>query len=201
MKVLAIETSSAEAGIAVADSDRIVAARKFETPRGRGADLFTALEKMRNVWRGIDRLAIGIGPGSYNGLRAACALAGSFQMALGIDLVAVPSCCLLDVGETDYIAAGDARGGRLWRAEVSGRALAAEIALMSPGELRQSLYAEPRPSYRVGAIRGFEDLRAAVPDAEVLALSAASLPPCDPAALVPLYLKPPHITLPREPRA
>lgn len=197
MKVLAIETSSASASIAVAAEGEIVAARRFDAPRGRGAEVFALLGEMRAAWTGVDRLAIGLGPGSYNGLRVACALAGSVQMALGVALATAPSCCLLDVDEHSYRAIGDARGGRIWFATVEGRRLAAEIELLPPDECLRRTSASAAPVYRVGEISGFGHLPVAVPDAAVLALLAPDLPPADPARLEPIYLKPPHITAPR----
>lgn len=197
MKILAIETSSATASIAVADQGRITKVRRFDAPRGRGAELFRLLEEMRPSWADLDRLAIGIGPGSYNGLRVACALAGSFQMALDIDLVAVPSCCLLEVDRAHYIAAGDARGGRIWRAEVRERQLSGDIVLLTHEEFGLFAKTSSLPLFRVGMIRDFSSLDDAVPDASVLAVLAGHLPPADPERLEPLYLKPPHITAPR----
>ena len=197
MKVLAIETSSASASIAVAAHGEIVAVHRFDAPRGRGAEVFTLLDEMRAAWTGIDRLAIGLGPGSYNGLRVACALAGSIQMALGVELAAAPSCCLLDVKGRNYRSVGDARGGRVWFATVEDHRLAGEIELLPPDECLCRLGASPAPVYRVGEISGFECLRAAAPDAAVLAMLAPSLPPADPRHLEPIYLKPPHITMPR----
>jgi tRNA threonylcarbamoyl adenosine modification protein YeaZ len=197
VKVLAIETSSASASIAVAADGEIVAVRRFDTPRGRGAEVFTLLDEMRAAWSGIDRLAIGLGPGSYNGLRVACALAGSIQMALGVELATAPSCCLLNVDEHNYRAIGDARGGRVWFATVKDRRLAAEIELLPPDECLRRISASAAPVYRVGEISGFEHLPVAVPDASVLALLAPDLPPADAARIEPVYLKPPHITAPR----
>lgn len=197
MKVLAIELSSAAASVAVAADGRTLAVRRFEAPRGRGAEVFALLEEMRATWSGLDRVAFGLGPGSYNGLRVACALAGSLQMALGVELAAAPSCCLLDVGEKTYRAVGDARGGRFWFATVQDRRLAAEIELLPPDECRRRASASAEPVYRVGETSGFEHLPPAVPDAAVLALLAPGLPPADPEKIEPIYLKPPHITAPR----
>ena len=198
MKILAIETSSAKAGVAVRQNGRLVEARSFEAPRGRGAEIFAILEELRASWTGLDRLALGIGPGSYNGLRVACALAGSFQMALGIDLVTAPSCCLLDVKDADYIAAGDARGDRMWWAEVRDRRLQGEIALLSREEFAEQIGNSALPVYAVGEIRGFESMVAASPDAAILASLAESLPVVtNPAQIEPIYLKPPHITAPK----
>ncbi len=197
MKILALELSSSDASVAVAENGRLLDVRRFEAPRGRGAEVFALLDEMRSTWSDLDRIAVGLGPGSYNGLRVACALAGSFQLALGIELTAAPSCCLLAVEEGRYIATGDARGDRLWWAEVRDRRLTGDIALFSQDEFSRRAAAAILPLYRVGSIRDFMHLPAAAPDAAVLAVMADRLEPVDPALLEPLYLKPPHITVPR----
>lgn len=200
MKVLAIETSSPVATVAVAEHDRLIEMRRFEAPRGRGAELFTVLESLRDLWHDADRMAVGIGPGSYNGLRTACAIAGAFELSLGIELVAVPSPCLLDVAEARFFAAGDARGGRIYFAAVEDRKLCGEISLLDAGQFAERCQATgDAPVYRVGKLPGWESLPETFPDARVLALLAPGLPATDPAALEPLYLKPPHITTPRQP--
>jgi tRNA threonylcarbamoyladenosine biosynthesis protein TsaB len=196
--ILALETSSAEASVAVARDGVLVEVRRFTAPRGRGTELFTILEELRPLWQHAGRLALGLGPGSYNGLRVACALAGSFRLALGLELVTLPSPCLLTVDEPDFIAVGDARGGRLWRAEVRARRLHGEIRLLPPEEFfTSSRDASNPPIYRVGPILGGEDLPAASPDAALLATLAPDLEPAGPDFPEPLYLKPPHITQPR----
>ncbi len=200
MKILALETSSAATSIAVAVDGQIADVRRFAAPRGRGAEIFTVLEELRPAWTGLERMAIGLGPGSYNGLRTACALAGSFQMVLGIELVTAPSCCLLDVEDPSYIAIGDARGGRIWKASVEDRQLVGEISLHALDEAADLLRGTGQAIYRVGDVRGFEQLPSARPDAAVLAVLAKHRAATDPRKLEPLYLKPPHITAPREGR-
>jgi tRNA threonylcarbamoyl adenosine modification protein YeaZ len=200
VKVLALDTSSAAASVAVAQNGAIVAARRFEAPRGRGAELFAVLEEMRDAWRGLDRLAVGIGPGSYNGLRVACAVAGSFQLALGCEVVVAPSVCLLPVDDEHYFATGDARGARVYWAEVRRRRLVGDVALLDAGELAQKLSLTAQPVYRVGDLPGADSLPFSSPDAAVLARLAPEIKPCPPEELAPIYLKPPHITQPRAPR-
>ncbi len=203
MKILALDTSSSRASVAVAVDGRILDVRKFDTPRGRGAEVFTILEEMRPLWLGMNRLAVGIGPGAYNGLRAACALAGSFQLALGIDVVTAPSVCTLDVPDTRFIAVGDARGGRIYRAEILDRRLQGDIALLDHAEFQSSLknWNGP-PVFRIGTIPGADFLPSAFPDAAILALLAPHLlPAADPGTMAPIYLKPPHITIARLGRA
>lgn len=183
--------------MAVARDGELLAVRRFNTPRGRGAGLFTALEELRPQWHDADRLAVGLGPGSYNGLRAACAVAGSCQLALGLTIVTAASPCLLDVPGEHYLAIGDARGGRVYIAEVVRRALRGGIVLLDAASLTERIASAPAPVYRVGEVPGHDQLPSAAPDAGVLAQLARQLPPVDPHRLEPLYLKPPHITSPR----
>jgi len=201
VKVLAIETSSAHASVAVARDGELLAVRRFDAPRGRGAELFAVLEELRPHWHDADRLALGLGPGSYNGLRVACAVAGSCQLALRLDLVTAPSPCLLDVPDEHYFAIGDARGSRFYVGEVEQRALSGEIALLDETALAARVAAARVPVYRVGSVAGYNHLPTSTPDAAVLARLAPQLPPVDPRELEPLYLKPPHITTPRTARA
>ncbi|MFM8459545.1 MAG: tRNA threonylcarbamoyladenosine biosynthesis protein TsaB [Chthoniobacterales bacterium] len=200
MKTLAIDLSSSTGSIAVAENGAITAGKTFAFERGRGADVFAALAELRELWRGADLIAVGIGPGSYNGLRTACALANSMQMATGAKLRAAPSPCLLAVDDAHYVAYGDARGGRAYRAEVRDRKICGEISLLSYAEAAARSEKEKASSYRTGPVPDLERLPEAFPDAGVLAVLAQDLPPLSPAELGPIYLKPPHITLPRPAR-
>ena len=198
MKILALEASSSLVSLAIRENDQLIATHRFSAPRGRGAEIFTALEKLRPAWIDADRLAIGVGPGSYNGLRTTCALAQSFALVLGCELVTCPSPCLLEVPEDRYLAVGDARGGRLWWADVADRKLRAEIALITPEELIAKLSSvDALRVYRVGSVPGAAHLPAAVPAAAVLATLAPRLTPLTPGKPEPIYLNTPHNTLPR----
>lgn len=194
MKILAIEISSPSGSVAIAEGGRVVTEVHFGAPRGRGAEVFAAIEELRPRWEGISRIAVGLGPGSYNGLRAACAIAGSFRMALGVDVVAAPSPCLLEADPPHYFVAGDARGGLAYLAEVRERKLLGEILLRPRAEAGARRTA---PTFRVGPIQGADFLEEARPSAAALALLAPSLEPLRPEEIEPIYLKPPHITEPK----
>jgi len=199
MKVLAIELSTAAGSVAVSTDGEPPEVERFACPRGRGAQVFDVLSRMRPRWHGVTRVAVGVGPGSYNGLRAACAVAGAMQSALGIDAVVASSACLLDVSEQHYFATGDARGGRFFWAEIRDRALVGELSLVDADALAL-LLAQNKPAYRIGPVAGWESLPAADPDAGILARLAPSLSAAKEGQLDPIYLKPPHITLPKAAR-
>jgi tRNA threonylcarbamoyladenosine biosynthesis protein TsaB len=198
MKILALETSTGHDTLAVADAGEISAERAFSAPRGRGSEIYQLLEELRPWWKGANRVALGLGPGSYNGLRAACALADAFQLALGLEVVTAPSPCLLDVPEDHYRAVGDARAGQVFLAGVAGRMLEGPIRLIPRDEFFRETWQDGGPRlYRVGRLEGAESLPWAGPSARVLALLAAGLRPAAPESIAPIYLKPPHITAPR----
>ena len=197
MKALAIEISSPEGSVAVAVNKDVVATRRFTCERGRGAEVFAALSAMRESWKDAAIVAVGIGPGSYNGLRVACAIATSLQMADRTEVRLSPSPCLLPVDEPHFFVCGDARGGRAYRAEVRGRRLCGEIALLPYAEAALAADGDI-PVFRVGTFPGGEHLPASYPDAAVLALLAQGLPAAETGPIEPIYLKPPHITLPRK---
>jgi tRNA A37 threonylcarbamoyladenosine modification protein TsaB len=200
MKVLAIELSSSLGSIAVAKGDTIAERRTFACERGRGTGVFAALEESRDLWRDAEVIAVGIGPGSYNGLRTACAVATSIQMATGAKLCAIPSPCLLAIGDEHYAVYGDARGGRAYRAEVRDRKICGEISLISHADAMARTEGELVQCYRIGAVPGLDRLPDVHPDAAVLGLLARHVPTLSPGDLEPIYLKPPHITLPRSER-
>lgn len=196
MKVLAIETSSASGSIAVAENGNLVMEKRFACERGRGTEMFAVLAEWREAWRGSETIAVGIGPGSYNGLRMACALASALQMAGRATLRIAASPCLLPAEDDRYFVCGDARGGRAYRAEVRGRKLVGGIALLSYAEAAV-LTRQELPTYRVGPLPESSHLPALAPEAGVLALLAAGLPAIPDGRIEPIYLKPPHITVPR----
>lgn len=195
MKVLAIEISSSRGSIAVAEDGRVIAARHFACERGRGAEVFAALKELHGEWKNADTVAVGVGPGSYNGLRTACAIATSLNMATGASLRAVSSPCLLPVKEGHYLACGDARGGRAYRAEVKDRRLVGEILLIPHAEAA-ALAAGGIPVFRTGDLPGADHLPDAAPDANVLALLTPDFSMAENGRIEPIYLKPPHITMP-----
>ena len=196
MKVLALELSSAAGSVAVAENGRIVTEVHFVSERGRGAEVFAALEATRSSWQGADIIALGIGPGSYNGLRTACAIATSLQMAGSASVRMAPSACLLPTETEHFFVCGDARGGCAYRAEVRGRRLVGDIAMLPYAEEAAAAGGTP-VAYRVGSWPGSECLEELSPEARVLALLSPDLPVVPAGPIEPIYLKPPHITLPR----
>ena len=100
MTILALEFSSAQRSVALARDGRVLASA-MEAGGYRVTNAFALIEQVlasAKVARGdIGVIAVGLGPGSYTGIRAAIAIAQGWQLAAGVKL--------LGVGSADCLAA------------------------------------------------------------------------------------------------
>ncbi|MGH9884794.1 MAG: tRNA (adenosine(37)-N6)-threonylcarbamoyltransferase complex dimerization subunit type 1 TsaB [bacterium] len=116
MKLLALDTATSTAGIALVDrpappfggaagrgspaveGDRVLAEARHDTA-GRGADLLVAIDRLCRAAgvapAELDAIAIGAGPGSFTGLRIGMATAKGIAFAAGRPLWAVSSLAAL----------------------------------------------------------------------------------------------------------
>jgi tRNA threonylcarbamoyl adenosine modification protein YeaZ len=93
MKILALEFSSSQRSVAVLDSAERVS-EVVETGAGAIAPLVMIEEALHQATlerEQIDCLVVGLGPGSYTGIRSAIALAQGWQLARGVKLLGVSS--------------------------------------------------------------------------------------------------------------
>lgn len=93
MKILAVEFSSDRRSVAVVSAGAVLG--RAEETGGRTARAFALIEQAL-AQAGLERehidcLAIGLGPGSYAGIRAAIALAQGWQVARPIRLLGISS--------------------------------------------------------------------------------------------------------------
>lgn len=101
MKILALEFSSARRGVAileaVPDGNGHSPARVLGIAEAEGispgplALVEAALKSAQAEREQIECVAVGLGPGSYTGVRSAIALAQGWQLALGVKLLGVSS--------------------------------------------------------------------------------------------------------------
>ena len=95
MHILAVETSGARGGIALADGDNLLGEVMLGEGLRHGRDLVPTIKDAceRAGWdrRHIDLVAVSIGPGSFTGVRIAVTLAKVMAFDTGAKVVAVPS--------------------------------------------------------------------------------------------------------------
>lgn len=93
MKILALEFSSHRRNAAVTDGERVLgrAEESGAAPFAPFGLISAALAQAGIPRDGIEALAIGLGPGSYTGIRAAISIAQGWQLGRGVKLLGVSS--------------------------------------------------------------------------------------------------------------
>ncbi len=187
MRVVAFDCSTSRGTVAGTVDGEVVFREDFESPRGRGGRFFPVLAAAMAAVERPDRVAVGVGPGSYNGLRATVAAAAGLRLATQADLIGVESvrCLGVPAGVTEFVAVGDARGGSVFLARVRERRVVGEIELVRRADLGERLAGMGVAS--VFAVGAFEDHAVRTPDAGVLAEIAAG--EVGGTEVVPVYLK------------
>jgi tRNA threonylcarbamoyladenosine biosynthesis protein TsaB len=192
--ILSLDASTARASVALVGDRQVIREVFVDVPRGRGGALFSALQNVLGEAACVSRVIVGVGPGSYNGLRSAIAVAWGIATARDVPLVGVSS--LLGLDEGSYCAVGDARRGQYYFARVSGGKLEKEPELLRAAQLVAAL--EQNSDLPIFAPAPLEFLKGVVirtPSAARLALVAAHWEPNFPQ---PVYLKAAYVTTPKE---
>jgi tRNA threonylcarbamoyladenosine biosynthesis protein TsaB len=220
MRILVIDTATRRANVAAVQGGVVLAAAEHE---GRSQHAEALFDMVRGVlaeagWeRGVELLAVGMGPGSFTGVRVGMAAAKGLALALKVPVVGVvsldamaraagaehwPCAALIDAKKAEvFIAMYGADGTRTegplhipcddvaeWLTRRSG----GTGALTVVGEVLEGL------GFEAGSwIRGHErDLPGSLSTA-TLAEEAWRRDPVDQIeSLEPLYVRPPDITLP-----
>jgi tRNA threonylcarbamoyladenosine biosynthesis protein TsaB len=98
MTILALEFSTPRRSVAVARGGTLLAEAVEETS-ARGTDAFRLIEQALAAAKisreAVEVIAVGLGPGSYTGIRAAIAVAQGWQLARGTKLLGVSSVAAL----------------------------------------------------------------------------------------------------------
>lgn len=93
--LLAIDTSTSTAGLALVAGDRLVAELTWHAGNRHSTDLFARLTQLFETYavapEQLDGIAVATGPGSFNGVRVALATAKSLAFALDRPLYGVPT--------------------------------------------------------------------------------------------------------------
>lgn len=94
MTILALEFSSARRSVALGRGEELLS-EAVEQTTGRGTSALGLIEKVltrEKIQREeVEVIAVGLGPGSYTGIRAAIAVAQGWQLARGTKLLGVSS--------------------------------------------------------------------------------------------------------------
>ena len=137
--ILAIDTSTSRTSVALVADGKVLFTKCHEDPLAHGEVLPKLVKEALAVNKGIDLVAVGMGPGPFTGLRVGIAFAQSFALGSNINWVGV---CSLDamaagINETEFIVSTDARRKeRFWARYENGKRVS-EPAVSKASELEK----------------------------------------------------------------
>ena len=134
MTLLALDTSTEWASVALYDGRDVLAEETWHAQRRHADELFPTIERLlartRITLASIDKVAVATGPGSFTGLRVAIAAAQGIARGAGaamvgistLDVLAYPhaaskqrTCPLLPAGRGEFYAAFYQERNRKWQ--------------------------------------------------------------------------------------
>ena len=118
MKTMAFELSSRQGSIALMEDDAVSFDQTFANDRKHSGLFFENLRLCVQQFGAPDAIVVGLGPGSYAGVRIAIATAVGLRTAALATLCGVPSICALEVEAREYFVIGDARRQSFFLARV-----------------------------------------------------------------------------------
>jgi tRNA threonylcarbamoyl adenosine modification protein YeaZ len=222
MKILALELSSARGSLASRDGHGAFFFREWPSDRKNSGPFFEYLAEVQKQFGKPDTIIVGLGPGSYAGTRIAISAAIGLSMTGGtgcvpsdekiklmgrhggrpsIRLIGFPSICAIDCDAAEYCVIGDARRQTFFFACIRDNNLAEGPTLMSEAELREKLDKVDRKMsiFASEHLSQFERTEVRYPSAKVLAgLAKDSNRNFTEPPLEPMYLREPHITVPKK---
>jgi tRNA threonylcarbamoyladenosine biosynthesis protein TsaB len=199
VKILALEISTARGSLAWLDQDGVGLSRDWPNDRKNSGAFFENLADVTKKLGPPDTIIVGLGPGSYAGTRIAISAAIG-MVSSGARLIGFSSICAMESNPQEYSVIGDARRKSFFFARIRANNLVQGPTLFSESELRSKLDAIEiaTPVFTSDSLPQFERAVVRFPSALVLARLARepqrsfSLPP-----LEPIYLREPHITMPK----
>lgn len=200
--ILAIETSTAHATVALYVVGKPLDVIEFSSDRAHNAIIFEPLRRLLQAGR-PDLIVVGTGPGSYSGIRVGIAAGLGISLAHGVPLIGLSS--LTALGEAysleRYAITGNARRGSWWYAEATGGELSLPPIVEDEAGIATRTNQWPGQLFTVDAgSPPFCHAHPVRPRAGVLASRAGKMPESAVARLAaietePLYLRAPFITV------
>jgi tRNA threonylcarbamoyladenosine biosynthesis protein TsaB len=199
MKILALELSTSRGSLAWQDGE-IEFTREWPNDRKNSAAFFESLQAVRGKFGAPETIVVGLGPGSYAGTRIAISAAIGIQLSCDARLIGYPSICAIQCDAQEYYAIGDARRKSFFLARIIKNEAIEGPTLLSERELKAKLDSlDPAtPVFSSESLPQFLRPVVSFPTARILARLAKEprrrfcLPP-----LEPIYLREPHITMPK----
>jgi len=218
MRLAAIDTSTSLGSVALFEGDTLVLEVARRVSNAHGESLLPMVDEVfaRAGWRPADvaRWGVGIGPGSFTGVRIAVSTAKGIVFATGAQIVGVTSLDALGLGldgETVATVVDAGKGEAFLQARRAGELVlapchvhVADVPARLAGVIgggsvvvAGELATEPDWSMLGARLRRVTAAPHDLPRASAVGRLALGRPPEDAVALEPSYVRPPEITMPR----
>ena len=159
--ILAIDTSTDRTTVGLINDGAVLLEFYHDDPLAHGEVLPKLIEKLLITGESIDRVAIGMGPGPFTGLRVGIAFGQAFAMAREIPWIGVSSLAAMAYvhRESEFIVAVDARRREFFcQHYVDGKLLAPTRALQREelAEFALPIFYDPPTALAIAELSGEE---------------------------------------------
>lgn len=203
MKILALDLSSGQGSIAWLEDDREPAVRSFANNKKHSGLFFDSLQNYVREFGRPQGIVVGLGPGSYAGVRISIATALGLHAASATKLLGIASICGMGIAAREYCVIGDARRASYFFGKVIDGRVTEGPSLHSRAQLETKILEARLPLYCSESLPEFPEATLAYPSAGKLAVLARDQ--FDKGlvheSLEPIYLREPHITVAKTSRA
>ena len=191
MNRLIIETSTRQASLAFFAGSELLAEEIFPGGRGPVSPLFSTLQRMLEDAPPLDEIIVGVGPGSYSGIRIGISAAIGLQLAWKIPARGIHSA--MGYEGSDFQVILDARGSWVVSTIRDGKLTSAPTH-----HTREQWLEKKDDDLPIFTPDNVLDLTPTFPRAAVIGKRLLDSKISANLRLQPLYLKPPHITMAKD---
>ncbi len=182
--LLSLDTSTNYASVALSHDDALLAELNWRVENRHNSELLPRVEELLRAQRittsQLDGVAVALGPGSFNGVRAGVATAKGLALALGLPIVGVPTLDVIAWGARlapgEVWALLDAGRGELYTAVYETAGATAETwgpHALAAGSAEPSMYHILTPEALVAHVSDGATLTGEMRPATLAALAAA----------------------------
>lgn len=193
MVTVILDSSTTSLSVGIAKEGKLIKGISYEAWQKQSELMIPELDKLMsecNVKKeDISNVIVGIGPGSYTGVRIAVSIAKVMSVALNIPLYVVSSLQILKDGDKESICLIDARSKRSYFGVYKGNEVIIKDQILTNDEVRK--YISEHPSYTICGdtqYLGLEDKKTDI-FSQMLSLLTKANCVDNPLSVKPVYLK------------
>jgi tRNA threonylcarbamoyl adenosine modification protein YeaZ len=132
---LAIDTATSRTIVGIIEGDKVLFEAFHEGATEHGFAITELVTKALEICHKPDQVVVGMGPGPFTGLRVGITFAHSFALAREIPVIGVCSLDAIDIKESEYTVAIDARRKEIYWARYKDGLRISGPAVSKPAEV------------------------------------------------------------------